>query len=331
MRVGFNPLNKKRTLKPYGRHRIIVPVYIPNAEDYYRDSLQIFRMSLATLLATVDPLHTSITIIDNASVPEVASLVLEQLKLGKIDKYVRHETNRGKPDAVVSEIKGSYEELITVCDCDVLFLHGWQRAIEDIYYAFPGVGAVSPFPGVSLQGYANASTWLRGLFSGAIRMRGVVSGSDLDQFEISVGRAVIFDKKSRATQMLLKGRQDTLALLGGFHFVITLRRDVFDVFEYQPGLGGTSTGEREIDEHVDRLGALRLSTIKAYVKHMGNVPEEWMPGFVESVLNEEKIPCRIDPLPRADAFRRCMGYIPHVARRILCLPIRHIFLALRPR
>lgn len=283
-------------LPAYRRHRIIVPVYIPGRDGYFSDALEVFRMSLASLLATVDPALTSITILDNASIAEVEALVRPELDAGRIDRYVRSSVNRGKSDPVAAELRGSYEPFLSIADADVLFLPGWQQETERLFRAFPQAQAVSPSPAPNLIHYASSSTWLRAVPGLSLRLDNQVNGDDLDQFEASVGKS-IFDSSCRRLQFMLAGRDGTRALLGAGHFVISFRRECFGGFRYEPTLEGTGHGDRIIDEHVDRCGGLRLATPRAWVRHMGNVPEDWMRRQLADILAQ---PRASEPEKRAD-------------------------------
>ena len=49
MRVGLNPNRDKLLPISDYLHQIIIPVYIPNQEDYFKDSLKILKLCLASL------------------------------------------------------------------------------------------------------------------------------------------------------------------------------------------------------------------------------------------------------------------------------------------
>ena len=66
MRVGVNPEKENNTIKFDIYHRIIIPVYIPNFEGYFKDGLEIFKLCIQSLLMTVHE-KTRITIYNNAS------------------------------------------------------------------------------------------------------------------------------------------------------------------------------------------------------------------------------------------------------------------------
>lgn len=329
MRVGENPLRRRKVLPAYRRHRIIVPVYIPGHDGYFAHALEIFRTSFASLLATVDPEHTAITVIDNASIPEVEALVMAELRSGRIDRYVRHQVNRGKSDPVVGELRASYEPLLTVADCDVLFLHGWQRAIEQVFADFPAAIAVSPSPAPHLAHYTSASTWLQALCTLSWRRGQAVAQADMDQFEASVGKS-LFDADCRRSQSLVAGRGGHLAVLGAGHFVITFRRQALAQIDYAPLLEGTGVGDRVVDTHVDRFGGLRLSTTQAHVKHLGNVPEPWMLERLAEVAAEPRRPClAVEPPWRPFPLAWAMGRTPYVWRRGLARAIWALEVGLR--
>lgn len=66
MRVGINP---NKFDNPKGKkylHQVIIPVFIPNTEGYFRDSFKIFKLCIDSLLNTVH-LNTYITIVNNGS------------------------------------------------------------------------------------------------------------------------------------------------------------------------------------------------------------------------------------------------------------------------
>ena len=335
MRIGSNPLRRKKVLPPYRRHRIIVPIYIPNHEGYFEQALDIFRMSFTSLLATVDPEHTAVTLIDNASIPEVEDLILPELRAGRIDRYVRHAINRGKSDPVVGELKASYEPLLTIADNDVLFLHGWQREVEQLLHAFPAAVAVSPSPAPHLAHYTSSSPWLQALLTLSWRRGRAVSQEDMDQYEASIG-GIQFSEECRRSQSLVQGRDGQRAVLGAGHFVITFRRECFAHLEYSPLLEGTGIGDRVVDAHVDRFGGLRLSTPVAHVKHMGNVPEPWMSARLSMLRATGYVPCLTDaPSWNRGLLAWMIGRSPYILREVFARAIwaigRGIHLASRGR
>ena len=127
MRKGVNPEKLKNEKNHQYKHRVIMPVYIPNTEEeYYKQSVEVFRFSLRSLIETINPETTAITIIDNNSIKEVNDII--NLNLEYIDKKVSYSDNKGKVYAVLNEMRSCYEPFVTCTDADVLFLRGWEKA-----------------------------------------------------------------------------------------------------------------------------------------------------------------------------------------------------------
>jgi hypothetical protein len=324
MRIGSNPLKKKPQLEPYKRHRIIMPIFIGGNHEYFAQCLETLKLCLRSLYATIDRNLVSVTVINNDSVPEVDEVLRPYVESKQIDRYIRNQTNRGKPDAVAGEIMATYEPFVTLTDCDVLFYQGWLRAIEDVFSTFRGVGAVSPFPVPHLAFYENATTWLSALGSLRARSGKFVSDDALHTFSRSIGFDNGFFKPEALHTQFQYRRRDRAALIGTGHFVVTFRRAVFDHMTYQPKLAGASNGERDIDAASDHAGYLRLSTPEYHVYHLGNVYEEWMPDQVSRVESEQPVPLRSDEefVSAARPARVLAGYIPDWLRRAVFPAIR---------
>ena len=67
MRKGINPQKNSEVTETGYYHKVIVPVYIPHQEDYYKDAFRILKVWLQTLTATVHR-KTLIAVADNGSV-----------------------------------------------------------------------------------------------------------------------------------------------------------------------------------------------------------------------------------------------------------------------
>ena len=75
----LNPEKENNTIKFDIYHRIIIPVYIPNFEGYFKDGLEIFKLCIQSLLMTVHE-KTRITIYNNASHVVVENYINELYK-----------------------------------------------------------------------------------------------------------------------------------------------------------------------------------------------------------------------------------------------------------
>ena len=52
MRIGFNPHKDKIQVASDYFHQVIIPVYIPNQEGYFKDSFSILKLCLNSLFKT---------------------------------------------------------------------------------------------------------------------------------------------------------------------------------------------------------------------------------------------------------------------------------------
>ena len=84
MRIGFNP-NKNKTIDiAEYTHQVIIPVYIPNEEGYFKDSFQILKYCLESLFKTSHS-KTFYTIVNNGS----SKIVVDYLN----ELYINNKIN----------------------------------------------------------------------------------------------------------------------------------------------------------------------------------------------------------------------------------------------
>jgi len=238
MRTDGNPIKLNPNLCAYKTHRIIMPVYIPNEEGYYRDAFKIFTLSVNSLLNTISLERTNITIINNASIEKVDEFIrgLQENKL--IDQYIYNIVNRGKADAIIGAAKASYEPLITITDADVLFQPGWIQELETAYCNNPRAGNICPYPALHLRHYSNSSTWAGNLFQ--VKRNKVVDTDTLKWLSHTL-REDMFEYRDLNNQYyIVKGGKTYL--LGAGHFVAMYRRRIFDALPKQASLSGLKGG-----------------------------------------------------------------------------------------
>jgi len=127
MRIGFNPNKDKELDSTDFIHQVVVPVFIPNHEDYFKDSFRILKYCLESLFKTSHN-KTFFTIINNGSDKIVVDYLNNLLADGTIHELI-HTTNIGKLNAILKGITGQKFQLITISDADVLFLNDWQKLV----------------------------------------------------------------------------------------------------------------------------------------------------------------------------------------------------------
>ena len=141
MRKGLNP-HKDKVHEPIGFfHQVVVPVYIPNQEEYFKDSFTILKYCLSSLFKTSHN-KTYFTIVNNGSCIEVKEYLDNLFNTNQIHEIV-NTSNIGYINAMLKGIVGHNFKFLTTTDSDVLFLNGWQKESYMIFNSFPKAGAVS--------------------------------------------------------------------------------------------------------------------------------------------------------------------------------------------
>ncbi len=331
MREGMNEIIKQDNLSGYLRHRIIVPVYIPHFDGYFKASLEILKMCLESLRMTTKG-KANITLVSNGSAPEVVEELKRFYDEGWFDQLLLNTVNRGRIDAVVPVARGAFEPFITISDCDVLFSPGWLEATEKLFQDFPECGFASPVPNPTFAWYYTSATILGGVARREIAFEKVVPDTDLDRFAHSIGRPDLFQPEHRNSQMILR-RGNAEACVGCGHFVFTIRREVADAYPKDPCLKGLLSGSPQIhDAPAEKLGFWRLATTRAYAYHLGNVPEPWMYEELEHYRANIHESTAVIPGEALAARRHWTSKVPLSQRQFLARIVKKAFsLGIKPR
>lgn len=275
MRVGFNPNKDKQLEKSNYNHQVIVPVYIPNQEGYFKDSFQILQYCLESLFKTSHS-KTYFTIVNNGSCVEIINYLNQLYQENKIHEVI-HTTSIGKINAILKGLTGYSFELITITDADVLFLNDWQKATYEVFEAFPKTGAVSTSPSSKVLKQSTANLIVEKLTSSNLKFTNVVNPNAMQMFASSIGNSDFY-AKIHLEKNLTISNSNTSAVVGAAHFVTTYKGFVFETLKSRFStfaLGGISENSI-LDKPVNDLGYWRLSTTQNYTFHMGNVNEDWM-------------------------------------------------------
>jgi hypothetical protein len=275
MRVGFNPNKDKKLDKSDFFHQVIVPIYIPNEKEYFKDSLKILDYCLESLFKTSHA-KTYITIVNNGSCKQVVTYLNNLHKIGTIHEVI-HTSSIGKLNAILKAVVGHQFDLITVSDADVLFLNNWQDETYKIFNNFKKAGAVCTTPSSKSYKTYTSNIWFEKLFSKELKFSKVKNPKALKMFAQSIGDASFYNK-SHLQKYLTVEENNYKAVVGAGHFVTTYRSDIFSKIKHNYSnysLGGTSEAKL-LDIPVIEKGYWRLSTLDNFTYHLGNVYEEWM-------------------------------------------------------
>nr|WP_199000995.1 glycosyltransferase family A protein [Flavobacterium sp. ASV13] len=285
MRVGFNPF-KNKPLEDFGFiHQVIIPVYIPNHEGYFKDSFSILKLCLESLFNTVHK-KTFITIVNNGSDIIIKDYLDLLLKQNKIQELI-HTDNIGKLNAILKGLAGNNIELVTISDSDVLFLPNWQSETAKVFTNIPKAGVVGIVPQFKMYEQNCGNAIWDNLFNKKLKFIPVKSKEALIKFYDSLGWKRNYNQDYLEYNLGLEINSDLQVLIGSGHFVASYKKDIFDEITSYIGfkMGGTSEGY--LDKIPLKKNYWRVTTEDNYAYHLGNTLEDWM--SVPPVSNTETI------------------------------------------
>lgn len=284
MRVGANPKKDKKIESNGYFHQVVIPVYIPNNEGYFKDSFKILKICIESLFKTCHS-KTYFTIVNNGSCKEIKDYFEDLFDKGYIHELI-NLTNIGYINAMIKGVSGQNFPIVTTTDCDVLFLNGWQENSYDVFKAFPKAGVVSPTPNSRMARLLTNNVLIENLFSKKLKFINVKDPQAMIDFGHSINHESLFNSV-HLSKYLVVNNNNIDAMIGASHFVATYRADVFNLIEKSTEfiLGGNS--DDVFDIPVIKKGFWRLSTSNNYAFHMGNVFEDWMPEKFKLVIKDE--------------------------------------------
>lgn len=288
MRKGKNPSRNIKLQLRASNHRVIIPLYIPNEEGYYKDAFILFNYCLHSVQKTTFS-SIKVSVISNGSCDAVNSRLLELQQQGLIDELIIEKEAIGKINSILKALRTAEERLITITDADVLFDNGWEKAVVEVFEAFPKAGCVSPVPVFRTHFRLTANIWVHYFFSKKLQFRPVKNPEAMTRFANSIGWPWL-DNKYKDVIATLQADNGIMAVVGCSHFVATYRNEIFKQIPKTNAkylLGGNSIHEY-LDLPVLKSGGYRFSTIDNYAFHMGNTYEDWMEEKYGNLKNNEK-------------------------------------------
>lgn len=271
-RYGMNPARAKTTSYRPSRVTAAVMSYIPNLEGYFSHRLDVLKLCLGSLMATLDG-KVDIMVMNNGSCQEVREYLDQLLAAGSIDYLISSTRNLGVIGGLKILSNAIPGEVMAYCDDDVLYYPGWLKAHLAILDTYPDVGMVSGAP----VGYSSENA-----------VKAVENFIENNQTKVQVkDRARVLEWEAswaastgRSVEDHLQAVQDTPQRLLNFqgveavqsakHFqFLTPKKVICQSFE-SDWSGSLMDGLVELDDSVDRLGYLRLTTSDRYSRHIGN-------------------------------------------------------------
>lgn len=295
MRVGMNPQKQSKKIRLKCQHRLIIVVFIPSLEGYYKNVLEVFKLCLDSAITTTNS-NCAITVVNNASCKEVAQYLDVKLEEDKIDTVIHYKENIGKIDALIGAARASREPIITISDVDILFQQGWQEEIENIFTNVKGVASVSPIPCRNFKNYETSSTLEKILFGKvnfkykSIPENHIAHNKYLESFHWEL-------ETDENIKWPVINSNGVNAIIGSGHQILSMRRELFfSTVPTEPSLTlvGNNSEYLYCDQPINISGGMRLTTYNNYAYHMGNTVENWMLEIQkENILNLKN---KINPL-----------------------------------
>lgn len=293
MRKGKNIAKDKPLTKFGANHRVIIPLYIPNEDGYYKDVFNIFLMCLQSLKKTAIN-NLQISVCSNGCCDVVNEKLFELYENKTIDELCIERNNIGKINSILKALRTAEERYITITDADMLFLNGWEKSVFTIFEKFPKAAAVSPIPVFRTQNHYTANILFDYFFSKKLQFSEVRNPEALTRFAKSIGWPWL-DNKWKDVILTIESNSGVKAVVGCNHCAVTYKKEIFEVLPKGNSefvLGGNSEGV-----YLDRLSQFfdgyRLATYDNFAHHLGNEVEDWMIQEFESLKNEQKLDYKI--------------------------------------
>ncbi|MCB2213802.1 glycosyltransferase family 2 protein [bacterium] len=278
-RIGINPSRGQTLDFAPARTTVAVLVYAPHQAGYFKDRLDVTRMTIESILAnTQEPFD--LLVFDNGSCPEMVRYLQSLYESGKIDYLVQSKRNIGKLNALRIIFDSAPGEIVAYTDDDVFHLPGWLEEHLKIIDTYPNVGAVTGF---------------------YIRQRVAMSSDSTLTFaaqpEIDTEQGLLMPRKWEEEYLVNSGRsweryesevagiEDIIVTYNGLeawvsahHFQMVCPKAVVQevLAEMLPeGWSGEVMGRMvEMDDRMDEKGYLRLCTRQQTMRLMGNAISE---------------------------------------------------------
>lgn len=327
-RIGINPARGRILTERPRSITVCMVTYIPERAGYFAHRLEVLKLALASLAAHTTTAH-DLMVFDNGSCPEVVEYLRRQLTDRTIHYLLLSAANIGKIDALRILFQAAPGETIAYSDDDIFFYPGWLEAHLELLQSFPQAGMISGTAVRNAAGHARRS--LEALAAAppegiTVERRRCIPDEWEADWAASTGRDPqahlestrdVEDWVVRAT----RPQGGWIEAVGSAnHFQFVAPKAVILQALPETWTGKLMGSMIELDEAVDSLGRLRLSTLNRYTRHMGN-------ALSPDLLQEARLlglePDAAQP-PTGARRRHPLLRIPG-ARRLLAALYRRLF------
>ena len=273
MRIGNNPAKyglPAYTPKLLG---IATVTFIPLQAGYFQDSLEVFKRMIDSIYANTSQ-EFDLMVIDNGSCKEVQQELIQMYRQGWITWLGLSQVNLGKTGALNWIFGALKNELICFSDSDVYFRKGWWKKTAEIMQAFPEAGMVAAQPCFYdvFEGQGKTEKTLRKM-PGASFSEYRPAAKFVDEHSSALGASDELAAQFRSMILTMVEQMDshTRAVIGSTHMQFVTRSSIIKrVLPLPANMALYREEDHVLDQRLDEMGALHLSTLEPYVVHMGN-------------------------------------------------------------
>ena len=300
-RVGINPARNRVTSYRPARVTVAVLACVPYMDGYFRDRLQVLKLSLGSLLKHTDGPY-DLLVMDNGSCAEAKSYLQALQDVRALRYLFTSAENIGKVGALKLMFRAAPGEVIAYADDDIFFYPGWLQAHLSLLDGFPNVGMVSGCAVRTLFDHGTQSNLHLAASDPEVRLtRGQhIPETWEHEWAESYGRdpAAHLEAIRSMEDMSLEYRGLTAFAIANHNQFVSPKSVMLQALPET--WSGRLMGEmNELDNAVDGAGHLRLSTMERTTKHIGNLIS---PAMAEEAsrydIPMDKVTARTLGLPR---------------------------------
>ena len=273
-RIGTNPARKK--IMSYSPHKVTVAVmvFIPNQQGYFKQRFEIFQLCIASLRANTK-VPFDLLILANGCCKEINHHLQEMQKKGLIDYLLISNHNLGVIGGYKLIFSAAPGEIVAYSDDDIVFYPDWLEEQLKLLDTFPRVGMVSGVP--VRNGSEHANQTINRIIQNPpegihVQRTNLIPDEWEEDWCISTGR------NCEEHHQLNKNKKDIVlekdgvkAIASANHFQFIAPKDV--VLKALPVEWSKNLMDSlvPLEEQIDQMGYLRLSTTGRFCRHIGNV------------------------------------------------------------
>lgn len=277
MRIGQNPAKSMDEVAQPQRITVAILSHIPFLGGYYENSLEVLKVCLGSIWENSD-LPYDLLVFDNGSCSEVRDYLTQTQAEGKIQFLLLSKENIGKGGAWNVIFSGAPGEYIAYADSDVYFYPGWLSALMKVFEDLPNVGMITGMPLLNPeQFFSSSKRWAENTPGVTLERGRLLPWEDYWRHAGSLtggeDKAREFFETHDSMQITYQG---TRYYLGAGHFQFIAPKTVLQ--QTLPLPAKRPMGQvRVLDEKINALDYLRLSTPQWWVQHLGNQLTGWQP------------------------------------------------------